>query len=60
LASATRLERHELLDALDAVLAATEIEHTVEPLVSVDRAFEDVRRLKFAELGSRRLDALLA
>jgi uncharacterized protein len=52
-------ERHEQLDAFDAVLAATAIEHGAEALVSADRAFADVRRLKFAELGSRRLDDLL-
>jgi uncharacterized protein len=53
-------ERHERLDAFDAVLAATAMEHGAEALVSADRAFGEVRRLRFAELGSRRLDALLS
>ena len=52
-------ERHERLDPFDAVLAATAIEHGAAALVSADRAFADVRRLRFAELGSSRLDALL-
>jgi uncharacterized protein len=52
-------ERHDRLDAFDAVLAATAIEHGAEALVSGDQAFEDVRRLRFVELGSKRFDALL-
>lgn len=52
-------ERHERLDAFDAVLAATALEHGAEALVSADSAFEDVRGLRFVELGSPRLDALL-
>jgi uncharacterized protein len=52
-------ERHDRLDAFDAVLAATAIEHGAEALVSGDQAFEDVRRLRFVELGSERFDALL-
>jgi predicted nucleic acid-binding protein len=59
LEAALRLfERHERLDAFAAVLAATAIEHGAEALVSADRAFGEVRRLRFVELGSRRLDAL--
>jgi uncharacterized protein len=52
-------ERHDHLDAFDAVLAATALEHGAEALVSADRAFADVRRLRFVELGSARLDELL-
>lgn len=52
-------ERHDGLDAFDAVLAATALEHGAEALVSGDRAFEDVRRLRFVELGSERFDELL-
>lgn len=52
-------ERHDRLDAFDAVLAATAIEHGAEALVSGDRAFDGVRRLRFVELGSERFDALL-
>lgn len=52
-------ERHEGLDAFDAFLATAAIAHGAEALVSADRAFAEVRRLRFAELGSRRLDALI-
>lgn len=53
-------ERHDRLDTFDAVLAATALEHGAEALVSGDRAFEDVRRLRFVELGSERFDDLLS
>ncbi len=52
-------EKNERLDAFDAVLAATALAHDAQALVSADRAFENVRRLRFAELGSPQLEALL-
>jgi predicted nucleic acid-binding protein len=50
----------EELDAFDAVLAATTIAHQAEALVSGDRAFASVRRLRFVELGSREFERLIA
>jgi hypothetical protein len=38
----------------------TVIVDDAKALVSADRAFEGVRRLRFAELGSEQLEALLA
>lgn len=53
-------ERHEALDAFDAVLAAAAMEAEAEALVSADRAFAGVRGLRFVELGSPELERLLA
>ena len=52
-------ERHPQLDAFDAFLAAAALAHSAEAVVSADRAFGDVRGLRFVDLGSRRLDSLL-
>jgi predicted nucleic acid-binding protein len=61
LAAGLRLfEQNEQLDAFDAVLAASAIESDAEGLVSADRAFAGVRRLRFVELGSQAFDRLLA
>jgi uncharacterized protein len=61
LAAGLRLfEQHERLDAFDAVLAATAIENEAEALVSADRAFSTLRRLRYVELGSDSLERLLA
>lgn len=51
-------ERHPELGAFDGVLAAAALERGAEALVSADRAFAQVRRLPFVELGSRELDGL--
>jgi predicted nucleic acid-binding protein len=53
-------EKHERLDAFDAVLAATAVANRADALVSADRAFADVRSLRFVELGSAALDDLLS
>lgn len=53
-------ERHDELDASDAFLAVAAVAHDAEALVSADRAFAGIRGLRFVELGSSRLDALLA
>jgi predicted nucleic acid-binding protein len=51
-------ERYERLDAFDALLAAVALrEHAV--LVSGDRAFAEVPKLRFVELGSPEFDRLL-
>jgi uncharacterized protein len=49
----------EKLDAFDAVLAATAITHGADALVSGDRAFAIVRKLRFVELGSPEFDGLI-
>jgi predicted nucleic acid-binding protein len=53
-------QEQEELHAFDAVLAATTITHQADALVSGDRAFASVRRLRFVELGSREFDRLIA
>ena len=53
-------EDHERLDALDAVLAATAIAHQAEALVSADRAFGSIRRLRHVAPGTPDFDRLLA
>lgn len=52
-------ERHERLDSFDALLAAVTLREEAEAFVSADRAFEDVPKLPFVELGSPELDRLL-
>ena len=52
-------ERHEELGAFDAVLVAAALASDAEALVSTDRAFAAVRGLRFLELGSDELAALL-
>jgi predicted nucleic acid-binding protein len=51
--------RHERLDAFDAVLAAVALREQASALVSVDRAFAQVPKLPFVELGSEEFDRLL-
>jgi predicted nucleic acid-binding protein len=52
-------ERHHELGAFDGVVAAATIEQGADALVSADRAFAQVRRLPFVELGSPQLERLL-
>ena len=52
-------ERHEELDAFDALLAAVALRERVSALVSADRAFAKIRKLPFVELGSSRFGELL-
>lgn len=52
-------ERLPVIGAFDAVLAAAAIESESAALVSGDRAFETVPRLRFVELGSPALDELV-
>jgi predicted nucleic acid-binding protein len=51
-------ERHEAINAFDALLAAVALREDLV-LVSADRAFADVPKLRFVELGSPELDRLL-
>lgn len=44
-------ERHEALDAFDAVLAAAALSRDASALVSADRAYDAVRGLRFVELA---------
>jgi predicted nucleic acid-binding protein len=53
-------ERYEGLDAFDALLAAAARHEGASALVSADRAFAEVKRLPFVELGSPKFDELLA
>lgn len=53
-------ERHKTLGCFDAVLAAATIAQEHTALVSADRAFDTVRRLRFVDLADRgAVDALL-
>lgn len=52
-------ERHEELDAFDALLAAVALRERVSALVSADRVFARIRKLPFVELGSPRFGELL-
>jgi predicted nucleic acid-binding protein len=52
-------ERHAELGSFDAVLAAAAIERDAQALVSADQAFGSVRRLRFVDLGSVELEALV-
>lgn len=52
-------EREEALGAFDAVLAAAAIATAADALVSADRAFEDVRGLRWVDLAGRELVTLL-
>lgn len=51
-------ERHERLDAFDAILAAVAMREKAT-LISGDRAFAGVPKLKFVELGSPAFERLL-
>ena len=53
-------ERHERLGSFDAVLAAAGLRRDVDALVSTDRAFGDVPRLRHVDPASPELDDLLA
>jgi hypothetical protein len=53
-------ERLPDLGAFDAVLAAAALESRATALVSADRAFASVPRLRFVVIGSRTLDELIA
>ena len=53
-------ERHDGLDAFDALLVAAARRDGASALVSADRAFAAVKRLRFVELGSPAFDKLLA
>lgn len=52
-------ERHDRLDSFDALLAAVALRENATALVSADRAFADVPKLRFVELGSPEFDRLL-
>jgi predicted nucleic acid-binding protein len=52
-------ERHDRLNAFDALLAAVALRENATALVSADRAFADVPKLRFVELGSPELERLL-
>ncbi|MEX0673670.1 MAG: type II toxin-antitoxin system VapC family toxin [Gaiellaceae bacterium] len=52
-------ERHARLGAFDALLAATAMANGAEAFVAADRAFAEVRGLRFVELGSRPFERLL-
>ncbi len=53
-------EREEALGAFDAVLAAAAIAQKAEALVSADRAFADVRGLRWVDLAADELASLIA
>ena len=52
-------ERSDELGSFDAVLAAVAINRDAEALVSSDRGFRDVRRLRHIDIGGPELDELL-
>jgi hypothetical protein len=52
-------ERHERLDAFDAVLAATAIEHGADALVSADTAFAGIRGLRHVAPGTPAFERLI-
>jgi uncharacterized protein len=52
-------ERHARLGAFDALLAATAMANGADAFVSGDRAFAEVRGLRFVELGSPAFEQLL-
>jgi predicted nucleic acid-binding protein len=52
-------ERHDRLDAFDALLAATAIAVEPDALVSADHAFADVAKLRHVAPGTLEFDALL-
>jgi predicted nucleic acid-binding protein len=52
-------ERHEGLDAFDAVLAATAIHAGAEALVSADRAFAGVEELRHVDPLDAEVETLL-
>jgi predicted nucleic acid-binding protein len=60
LANGLRLyDRYARLGAFDSLLAATAMANGAEAFVSGDRAFAEVRGLRFVELGSSAFERLL-
>jgi uncharacterized protein len=53
-------ERHRDLDAFDAVLAAAALRHEADALVSADRAFAGVPKLRHVDPATPALDELLS
>ena len=53
-------ERHTELDSFDAVLAAVALRRETDALVSADRAFANVPRLRYVDPATPALDELLA
>lgn len=53
-------ERDESLGAFDAVLATAALRARADGLVSADRSFDGIRGLRFVDLASTELEALLA
>jgi hypothetical protein len=60
LAGLRRFERDEALEAFDAVLAAAAIAQKAEALVSANRAFAEVRGLRWVDLAGDELASLIA
>lgn len=56
----TLFERHPALSSLDAVLAAAALAADADALVSTDRAFSEVRRLRHVDPATPALDALIS
>jgi predicted nucleic acid-binding protein len=56
----TLFERHPALGSFDAVLAATAISAEAEALVSPDRAFAGIRRLRHVDPATPALDQLIS
>jgi uncharacterized protein len=52
-------ERSDQLGSFDAVLAAVAINRDAEALISSDRGFRGVRRLRHVDIGGPELDGLL-
>jgi uncharacterized protein len=52
-------ERSDQLGSFDAVLAAVAINRDAEALISSDRGFRGVRRLRHVDIGGPELDELL-
>jgi predicted nucleic acid-binding protein len=52
-------ERSDQLGSFDAVLAAVAINRDAEALISTDRGFRGVRRLRHVDMGGPELDELL-
>jgi predicted nucleic acid-binding protein len=52
-------ERSDRLGSFDAILAAVAINRDAEALISSDRGFRGVRRLRHVDIGGPELDELL-
>jgi predicted nucleic acid-binding protein len=55
----TLFERHPHLGAFDSTLAAVGINNRVEMLISADRAFDAVSRLRWVDPGRADLEKLI-